>query len=470
MQTEDFNTVALPVAGPSYESRSLPISAQRTLNFYPQVDRDGLTEFSLYPFPGLKSWSTGNGPDRGLIVYNNALYQVAGSNLYSVNSSGTQTSVGAIAGTGQVGFVDDGTTLFITTGDSYYSYDGTTLSTVTVTPTAMDQITFLNRQGIVDGSDGKFYVSDVADLTTYGSANSAFPESDPDALVAPYAYNQILYLFNESTIEPWENVGVGSPPFERIDGGIIEDVGCLSPDGITHTRNFMYFVGHDGVAYRLTGSALEPISTHPISKAMRGYTLNTYKAFVVPIDGQRIVVFAFEEATWAYNESIGGHNAWFELDDGGLEWPGSSYARIYGKDLIADRDSGNIYELDFDTYTNNGSAITRERVLRVISGETFGSPRLKLEMSRLRLGLETGVGLITGQGSVPRVMVQFAVDGGRTWGKEFWVSAGRMGEFDTSVSVEHMMQFRELAIRVRMTDPVKWVLTSASIDVREAGH
>ena len=55
---------------------------------------------------------------------------------------------------------------------------------------------------------------------------------------------------------------------------------------------------------------------------------------------------------------------------------------------------------------------------------------------RFQLTLESGVGLVSGQGSDPQIMLRYSNDNGHTWSDELWGSAGlytggggNLGEF-----------------------------------------
>ncbi len=467
-----FENVPLNIAGPSYEARSVPVSAQRTVNFYPERNKDGLSEFILMPWPGRKAFSSGSGNDRGMHIFQDKIYKVSGVTLIEINAAGTQTSRGTIAGSNFCSFADNGTTMMITNGLTPYSFSGTTLTLLTAITTNPKAVTYLNLQFIIDGDDGKYAVSNP-DSVVFNALNVAEPESSSDVLVSPFVFNQILYLFSTETIEPTDNIGTGNPPFARIDGGILEGVGCLSPFGVTITPNFMYFVSFDGVANRISGFRAEPITPPAVSRLFQTYTLDTYKAYTITFDSQRFVVFAFDEATWVFSEQLNllsddPSKWWFELEDRGNRWPVMSYVSLFGKRLAAS--DGDVLELDFDTFTDDGNTIIRERVLAVIAGETFGDPRRFLEMAKLYLTLEAGIGLNTGQGSDPQIMVQASTDGGKTYGKETWIDIGRLGEFNTDVEWSNQVQFKQLAIRLRMSDPIAWTLYKGSIDLREAGY
>jgi hypothetical protein len=87
---------------------------------------------------------------------------------------------------------------------------------------------------------------------------------------------------------------------------------------------------------------------------------------------------------------------------------------------------------------------------------------------KFELDLERGVGLVTGQGSDPEVMVRLSRDGGHTWGEPMRMSAGRMGEYTTRVIARRLGQARDTVFEVTVSDPVAWSLVQAWLDL-EAG-
>jgi Neuraminidase (sialidase) len=145
----------------------------------------------------------------------------------------------------------------------------------------------------------------------------------------------------------------------------------------------------------------------------------------------------------------------------------SSYAHIYSKRLVADRRNGNIYELDFDTFDDNGDTIIRQRDTVKISGKELGFPGKEIFMDRLELVIETGTGIITGQGSDPRIMMSYSDDGGRTWSPEQWGYIGKMGDFTYSQNPywTDLGSFHERQFRFKVSDPVKVTLISANADI-----
>ena len=110
-------TVQIPIVGPSYKHRSLPLSAQITRNWYPEFNKEAESTVALLPTPGAKAFSSGSvGQDRGLYEFGGTGYKVTGDQLYSFDSEGAQTLLGTIVGGQRVSFIDDGTNLVIVAG------------------------------------------------------------------------------------------------------------------------------------------------------------------------------------------------------------------------------------------------------------------------------------------------------------------------------------------------------------------
>jgi hypothetical protein len=84
---------------------------------------------------------------------------------------------------------------------------------------------------------------------------------------------------------------------------------------------------------------------------------------------------------------------------------------------------------------------------------------------RFQLVMESGTGLVDGQGEDPQVMVRWSDDGGHTWSNDHWVSAGRIGEFKRRVILRRLGRARDRVYEVVVSDPVAWHLVSASLQL-----
>jgi hypothetical protein len=83
--------------------------------------------------------------------------------------------------------------------------------------------------------------------------------------------------------------------------------------------------------------------------------------------------------------------------------------------------------------------------------------------------METGVGVIDGQGDNPRIMIEYSDDGGNTWNGGSWPRVGRLGEFTLQVEWFNLGTFYDRIFRISSTDPVNYSIFSATIDLRLAG-
>ena len=466
-------TIPLNVTGASYTSRSRPLSAQRTVNFLPEVQQNASSKspFVLHSFPGLKAFSVKGGVDRGIFAHQLSLYHVSELELFSVDQAGGSTLLGTISGTDRCIFAGIGSNVIVVTDGKAWQWNGTTLTQVTdadlETPRS---VAHLNNQVLYDGDGGRFASSDVGDATSIDGLNYATAESSADGLVRVYVFKQLVYLFGEETTETWFNSGVGAPPFDRVEGGIIP-IGLGAIHSVASNDQWIYWLGDDREVYAAQGAVAQKIATSAISHAIAQYDIvDDAVGACFTWEGQSYYLLTFPNAdrSWVFSES--NQFPWFELSSGTVGGRSviNGYAKAFGRHFVTDHRNGNIYELDGDTYTDDGATVVRTRCTGPIHGELLGAPGKRLEMSRFELILETGTGLVSGQGSDPVVMLQFSDDGGRTFGTELRGKTGKLGEYQIKVEWHALGSFLERIIRIHTSDPVFFSIHGANADI-EAG-
>ena len=464
--------VPLNITGGSYQSRSRPLSAQVTRNFYPELQDETSTQerYVLQSFPGYKLFGTAgaaNAVDRGMLFHQGVLHKISGINLYTVDSSGVHTLRGTVTGSLPCVMTGFSSTVLIATGEGklYVSNGTTVVETTDVDLESPTSVAFLNQRAIVNGSDARWAVSAVGDSTDFNALDYATAESSADDLVRVYAFDQRVLLFGEKVLEPWFNSDVGRPPYDRIEQGIMT-IGLASRMSVANNDTYFYFLADDRRVYRGVDS-VQPVSNIAISAAFESYaTVNDAIGFCFTLQGQNFyqLTFPTEDHTWVYSESVG---QWFELSRSGSKGRAlsNSYAFAYGKHLVGDYNSSIIYELDVDTFTENGAAITRTRVTGPLHGGLIGSPGSEIEFDRFELILERGVGLISGQGSDPIIMLELSTDGGNTFGTEIWAHIGKSAQFMHKVEWHGLGRASEFLIRITASDPVPYSIHSANADI-----
>ena len=471
-----FQTVPVNITGPSYQSRSKPLSSQQTKNWYQQFSESGKDQYVLMPFPGLKYKGTSSGKNRGFHRMNEILYQVKGTSLYQIDKFGNHILRGEIQGSLRCIIADDGINMFIVVpGDRVWKYTTDTNLVTQVTNVNISgalSVGFFNNQFIYTFADFST-VSSVGDGSAASGLNRIGEETLPDAMVRDFVFDEIIYRCGVRSIVAWYNSGVGSPPIEKLQGRIF-NVGLAAAHSIALTDEAFYWLGDDGVVYKSAGGSIERISTDAISNAISKYnTINDAIGFTYTFEGQNFytITFPTENKTFCLSEMLG-KNGWFEISSGlsSGKWQGSSVISAYGKNFVADDSNGNVYILDLDTYENNGEALQRTRVIANIDARLIGGAiGDAITMSSVLISMETGVGLIDGQGDNPQIMIEASFDGGRTWNSGSWPRVGRLGEFVLKVKWDNINTFYDCMIRLSSTDPVNYSVYSGNIDLRLAG-
>lgn len=473
-----FMTAPINVTGPSYQSRSKPLSSQQTKNWYQQYNENGKDPYVLMPFPGLCTInSTITGKDRGFHRMAEVLYQVKGEYLYEIDSLGVHTLRGTILGSSRCIMADDGINLFIVVpGEQVWQYTTDTLTVTEVTDvniTGALSVDFFNNQFIYTFADFST-ISNVGNGAVASGLNRVGEETLPDAMVRDFVFEEVIYRCGVRSIVGWYNSGVGSPPIDKLQGRIF-NIGLAAPYSIAKTDEAFYWLGDDNAIYRAQSGTKQRVSTDAISNAISNFAvIDDAIGYTYTFEGQNFYTITFPTAnkTFTINEALS-ENGWFELSSGTKDdkWQASSVMSVYGKDYAADSDNGNVYILDLECYTNNGAPLQRTRVIQNIDARLIGGAiGDAITMSRVVVSMETGVGLIAGQGDNPRIMMEASFDGGRTWSAGAWPKVGRLGEFVLKVKWDRMKTFYDCMIRISSSDPVNYSVYSANIDLKMAGR
>lgn len=457
----------IPLAPQPYTSPSLPWASQRLVNLYAEIAPPGVnakTEFTLFPTPGLVSFATaGSGPIRGAIEMGGTVYAVSGTTLYSVTSGGAATSLGTVLGSGPVSMAHNGTQLCIATDPTGYVYSvsgGLAQITDADYPGAAT-VLYMDGYGIFIPSDAQtFYVTSLLDFTSVDALDFASAEGAPDDLVGGIVDHRELWLFGAKTVEVWVNTGAADFPFARIDGAFMER-GCAARFSIVKEDNTVFWLGDDRVFYRADGYRPVRISTAAIEGAVSGYSdVSDCEAFAYTDRGHKFIIFRFPtgNATWVYDVSTG---LWHERKTGVADgqWAARWHARAFDKHLVGSIADGSIYYLSDTTYADDGE--TTQRMVDISFPNTENK---RFFVGSFVLDVETGVGLTSGQGSDPQVMLKWSDDGGRTWGNEHWRSFGQIGEYRKRVTWYRQGQARQRIYRVTLADPVKFAPCGAYVE------
>jgi hypothetical protein len=473
--------VPIEFAKTSYKSKSVPVSAQRLLNFYPELQPDGSkSRVVLFGTPGLSLFATaGSGPIRGMIPMGSLLYVVSSTSLYSVNSTGTATLIGTINGSSNVSMATNGTDLIIchgsTSSDKAYRYTvaGGLAAIGDADFRYCDTVDFLDQFFIFNANDGtgQFFISDVGSGSSYDASQFATAEAKPDVLRAVKTLNRELWLFGAETTEIWGNQG-GAFPFSRQH---VIQIGCISRFSPAVIMDGVCWLGDDGIVYFGAGYSARRISTHAIEAEFATYTtLEDAVAYAYKDEGHYFYVLSFptQGKTWCVDiplalsdSGIGWHERSYFNNGSHTRHRSNCYARAFSKNLVGDYSNGKIYQLKNDTYTDDSDTIQRIAVAPTLhaNGQMFFIGRFEIEF-------EAGVGLASGQGSNPEAMLEWSADGGQSFDSDLSAaignaSIGGIGAYQTQAVWMCLGAYLQFTPRLIVSDPVKWVVMKANADI-----
>jgi len=413
-----------------------------------------------------------DGADRGAHVMDGVLYRLIDDTLWQVSSLGAYSDRGTVSGSGRAVFADDGSNLYFTVDNKLWRWRFDTLTEVTQSVvTNPHAITYINRKFVIAGDNGLFGVSDPSDGTTYNDLNYAEAETLPDPLLRPYNFSQVVYMFGSQTTEIWQDAGAGNPPLVRQDSSLV-NVGAAGYYCVTNTDQYLYWLGDDRKVYQGVGSSARNVATPEISHIIDSLSVvSDCICSTVVVEGQDFVLFKFTDANRSllYSET---NNIWTELASGtsnpsDMAYIGNEFIRCYGKNLVSTNQG--VYELDLNAYLDGDAARLLIRTLPSFTGMMIGKPGNRITCGGVRINMQLGVGLATGQGSAPVLMCQFSPDGGETWQAEQFVPIGAMGDYTGPVYFYDFCTGYDVRCRIMCSDPVFISLFAGVAFLTDAG-
>ena len=131
---------------------------------------------------------------------------------------------------------------------------------------------------------------------------------------------------------------------------------------------------------------------------------------------------------------------------------------------ISDYQNGNIYLLDPANFTDNGTAIPME-----IWSKHIWNDDKYIGIKQVQIDIESGVGLVSGQGVTPVCSLEVSKDGGASFFSVGYGSMGMIGDYTARMKWNNLGAARDWVLKLRVTDPVKRVITGASAEVQGGG-
>lgn len=478
--------------GPSYTARSTAVADEECINWFaesvesqaaiiPSKPYGGQTAQGLRAYfgtPGLSVFTTfPHGPVRGQCTANNRYFAVAADTLYEVDSAGNQTSRGFVYNDGNpAAILFNAIQLLIISSRHAFCF---TLATNTLTEvTSLMAGTPLwgdysdSYCVVMFANSNKFQISQVLDASTWPGLLVNEVSVFADNINGLIVNHREPWVFGTRRSQPYQDTG-SNEVFDVIPGTLIEK-GCVSPYVPCRLDNSIFWIDQDErgalSAWRSNGYTPQRISTHAVE-----FDLGTNSAANLAL----MTSYAYEDGghlfwvlyvpgsnwSWCYDvvEALWHKRAYWNQSTG--QWQPHfswNHAYAFGKHLVGDWNSGNLYQMSMANLTDNTVAIRRLRRSPTVLNEME-----RIYHSELVLDFDTGLGpqppLLDGSGNPrpPQAMLRWSNDRGKTWSNQHVLNCGFAGQYTARAIQRRLGQSRYRVYEMSVSDPIPWTLVDA---------
>ena len=439
-----------PFFGVSYVSRSRDVASDELINLYPEVvdTKNGKDVGSFYMAPGLDLKSTvGSGPHRGSILMAGVLYVVSGNQFFSVSSAWVPTLIGTVGFlTTPVSMITNGAQIAIFDGAAGWAYSGGTITQINLPFTNPVIGSYQDGFGLAnEAGTNVWWQSNLYDLTTWQALNFTSADAKPDNVIALGDIRREVWVLKENDTEVWVDGGSSGFAFQRLQGVFIES-GIAAPYSLAKAGDVLCWVSKNeegqGIVVFNDGYQLVRVSTHALERRIQGYsTIADAIGFAYQDEGHMFYVLTFPTGneTWVYDFTVSrmlGVPAWHRRASflNGMwnrHWA-QTHAFAYGKHVIGDYQSGNLYAFNLNTALDNGQQRRWLRSWRALPQAS----EVPVRFSRLEIIMMTGINVP--DGTDPQVKLRWSDDGGYNWRGTMYADAGKTGETSRRVGFNRL--------------------------------
>lgn len=450
-------------------------------NLFPQ-NQEKTGKPWLRMIPGLPQFATvGKGPIRSLWSNAFTAFVVSGGQVFQLNGDGTSVLIGTIANSATPAItVSNGFQLaFASNGQAFIAPGGGAgvipIVDTTGNPVSALTIAFIDQYFVAGLLDTKTVI--ISNLAPNGGiwdpGDEAQKEAYSDTIQRVWVDQpggEYIYLFGTETLEVWVDTGALFP-FQRVQGAVFP-FGTDSAWSVAGAAGFRAWLWR-GVVYGMSGPTVQPVR-------ISDFGVEAAIAKTSTADQQTAEAFSWiyqGHVLWSISFPISGLNFTYDLTMQAWHqrqyFTNGAYSRYrprvttyaYGKQLVGDYQTNQIYALDPTVYTDaNGTLMRRQRIAPYITDGLRND-----RFNQLRVEMQTGVGLNVAPAALgydPQVVLRYSNDRGETWSNDVQRSAGKVGQTLRRVTYAPLGSSRVgFTADLSMTDPVPTAFLSAYLDV-----
>jgi hypothetical protein len=317
---------------------------------------------------------------------------------------------------------------------------------------------------------GRFYWSHVNDGLTWDALDFATAESAPDPLMSVKENAGELVLLGRDTTEFWGPSG-DTAIFRRLGGAGI-DWGCVAPFSVQKAIGGLVLLGRQRIGgdaqviFLASHQATEISDPDVVSDINAEEDLNQAVALAYVAGGHAFYQLNLSTTSWVFDFTA---KMWSEFRSAGARHYAQHATVCDNQTILSDYSSADVYTPDFasqiDDHITMVAPFSPPVAVELISKHALADYE-RFAVSELYVDLEVGDNPSGVAADFdPQVMLQWSKDGGRTFGNEVWRSLGKVGEYRTRATWRNLGIARDWVFRLRVTDPVRRVITNAAMRI-----
>lgn len=249
----------------------------------------------------------------------------------------------------------------------------------------------------------QFQWSALLDASTWDPIDTNRVSVFAGNVLSMFADHNEIWFWGERQTQPYSLTGSVNT-FDPITGAFME-AGIFAPDSPIRLDNSIFWLGGDergaGVVWRANGYTPSRVSNHAIEFALQGYLTKFGAAGLSDAVGYSyqdqghgfyVLYFPTANATWVLDTATGmwhQRGFWNAVNGTFSAHHSQNHMFIFGKHLVGDWSSGNVYNMSISIFDDAGNPIRRVRRTRHAS-----SDQSFVFFKTLQLYVETGVGPI----------------------------------------------------------------------------
>lgn len=315
-----------------------------------------------------------------------------------------------------------------------------------------------------------FYTTGPAPYSMlFPGAFFALKDSSTDNLVTLIENNREAWLIGERTSEVWFNSGGTNFAFSRIPG-VGPQIGCSAVNSIARAGQQICWLGRNEQGQNIvvvsSQYSWEKISTAAIDYEIAQYpVISDAIGYAYEEGGELFYMLTFPTAdvTWTFDftSQFWHQRASYDPSAGVFHRHRSNCFMDFGDvRIVGDYQTGQLHQMSRSFYTDAGAPL---RCVRRTPHLWLKATRQRMFFSSLQVEFTPGVGLQSGQGFNPQVMLRYSNDGGFTWSNEYWTTIGKAGNTKNRAIWRKLGQARDRVWEVNFTDPVARDIIGATL-------